>query len=310
MKTFRTLFPMLGVALTLAACSGESTGNAGAESASSAQTKAVADDGRPSAGRPHHGHGAPGGPGMLLFAALHEDIKLTPEQKAKLEGLVASSRPEPPAADTSRTTQLASAVRSGKIEASTLQPPKEAMESAHKEHAAKLATSLSTLHDTLTKEQRVALVDAVKAKAGAHGPRKLEDGRPPRVAGHGPRAMGPMAHLLEGLDLTEAQKEQIKTKLEESRPAPPSDADREAMKAKFEAMKKDMDAKLESFKADAFDANAFVTPPAGFGKKALEGHADRMATDLQIVVSVLDQAQREKLAAKIEQGPPARPMRR
>lgn len=307
MKTFRTLFPMLGVALTLAACSGESTGNAGAESASSAQTKAVADDGRPGAGRPHHG---PGGPGMLLFAALHEDIKLTPEQKAKLESLVASNRPEPPAVDKTRTSQLASAVRSGKIDAATLQPPKEAMESAHKEHAAKLATSLTTLHDTLSKEQRVALVDAVKAKAASHGPwkgKEGKEGRPPHAEGHGPGAMGPMAHLLGGLDLTDAQKEQIKTKLEANRPAPPSDADREAMKAKFESMKKDMEAKLESFKADAFDANAFVTPPAGLDKP--QGHADRMATDLQIVVSVLDQAQREKLAAKIEQGPPARPMR-
>jgi len=64
-----------------------------------------------------------------------------------------------------------------------------------------------------------------------------------------------------------------------------------------------MDAKLQSFKGDSFDANAFVTPPAGMPK--FDG-ANRMAKDLQVVVSVLDPAQREKLAQKIELGPQAR----
>jgi hypothetical protein len=36
-----------------------------------------------------------------------------------------------------------------------------------------------------------------------------------------------------------------------------------------------------------------------------KSHADRFAKDLEIVLSVLETAQREKLAARIEAGPPA-----
>ncbi len=310
MKTFRTLFPMLGVLAVLAGCSGESSSNAGAESASSTQAKATAEAPKAGPHRPHMGHG---GPGMLLFAALHEDIGLSAEQKTTIQDLVAQNRPPAPPADKSRVTALASAIRAGKVDAASLQPSRGAIDAAHKEHAATLAKSLATLHDTLTKEQRSALVEKIAAKASAHGPRgemgekreKGKEGGRPGGFEHGP---GPM-HLLEGLDLTEAQKKEIQTKLEASRPQPPSDADREGMRAKLEAAKKEMDAKLQTFKADAFDANAFVTPPAGAPQLAPPGHADRMANELSIIVSVLDQAQREKLAAKIEQGPPARPAR-
>ena len=69
-------------------------------------------------------------------------------------------------------------------------------------------------------------------------------------------------------------------------------------------MKTAMDAKLQSFKSDSFDAKAFVAPPANAPK--IGGPADHMAKELSAVVSVLTPAQREKLAQKIEQGPPAR----
>ena len=106
-----------------------------------------------------------------------------------------------------------------------------------------------------------------------------------------------MGHLTEGLDLTQAQTDQIKAKLEADRPARPSEAD-------FTAMKAAMDAKLQSFKADDFDAKAFVSPPANAPK--LGAASDHMAKQLNAVVSVLTAEQREKLAQKIEQGPPAR----
>lgn len=307
MKTIRTLFPMLGVLALLAGCSGESSNAAGAESASTAQSKStVATPGGDKAGaRPHMMHG----PGGLLFASLHEDIGLSADQKAKIQALVDQARPAaPPAPDATRVTALASAVRAGKVDAASIQPPPD-MEAKRKEHEATIAKSLATLHDTLTKEQRTALVDAVKAKAKEHGrggPEKEGHAHGPH--GGGPDGFGPM-HLLEGIDLTDAQKAEIKSKLEAARPAPPSEADREAMKARFETMKKEMDAKLESFKADAFDANAFVARPADAPQMEPKGHADRMAKELSIIVSVLDASQREKLAQKIEQGPPARPAR-
>jgi Spy/CpxP family protein refolding chaperone len=120
------------------------------------------------------------------------------------------------------------------------------------------AKALATLHATLTKEQRAQLVEAV-SKHKPHGP---------------PREHRPMGHMLEGLDLTKEQEEKIRAALEAQKPNPV-----------------DMEARLQSFAADSFDARAFATPP-------------QRPNELQVVVSLLTQAQREKLAARIEQGPP------
>ena len=110
-------------------------------------------------------------------------------------------------------------------------------------------------------------------------------------------------HLLADLDLTQEQKDAIKTKLEAQRPAKPSEEQREAMKAKFESMRSAMQVKLESFKGDKFDATAFVTPPKDLAGPPAGGM--NRVNHLAIITSVLTPAQRETLAARIEQGPPA-----
>lgn len=313
MNSFRTLFPVLGVIAALAGCSAETGANNGVDTANAAQAKTALSnpsteragkDGHAFAGR-HHG-----GPDFLVFAALHENIGLSAEQRSTLEGLVAQNRPkEPPQPDKARGAALASAIRSGKVDASTFQVSVENRDAMMKERLAKSAESLATLHKTLTKEQRAALVDAIVAKQAKHergprGERGESGGRPMHAEG---REHGPLGHLVAGLDLTQEQQAQLKAKLEADRPARPTEGDREAMKAKFESMKKTMDAKLQSFKADDFDANAFVTPPADAPKMGPQDHGDRMAKELSIVVSVLTPAQREQLAQKIEQGPQARP---
>lgn len=310
MNSFRTLFPVLGVIAALAGCSAETGANNGVDTANALQAKTALSnpsteragkDGHAFAGR-HHG-----GPDFLVFAALHENIGLSAEQRSTIEGLVAQSRPkDPPQPDKARTAALASAIRAGNVEASTFQADAESHDARMKEHAAKSAQNLATLHETLTKEQRAALVDAIVAKQAKHerGPRGERGERPEG------REHGPLGHLVAGLDLTQEQQAQLKAKLDAERPAAPSEADREAMKAKFESMKKAMDAKLQTFKEGTFDANAFVTPPAGAAKGGPQGHGDRMAKDLSIVVSVLTPAQREQLAKKIEQGPPVRPQMR
>ena len=154
---------------------------------------------------------------------------------------------------------------------------------------------------------------AAVAKHGeGHGPKgdgpkgeRPKGERPMRGDHAGP--MGPMGGMLEGLDLTQAQQDAIKTKLEAQRPAAPSEADRAAMKSQHDAMRTAMQAKLQTFASDNFDATAFVAPPAGaLAQKGPGPGADRFATDLQIITSVLEPAQREKLAARIEAGPPAR----
>jgi len=287
MKSFRFIVPVLGIVATLgvAGCSGSESTNTG-----SAQNAVTADQAKDQSNEgPHarHGH-AMGGPEMLIFASLHENINLTPEQRSTIEGLIEKRGERDHAPDKAKTAELAAAIRSGNVSNANVQ-------SNHADRTAALATKLGTLHDTLTADQRSALVDAIVAKQAQHKARGEHVAREAKPEWKDREGMGPMGQLLEGLDLTQAQKDQIKAKLEADRPAKPN--------VDFAALKKDMDAKLQSFKGDSFDANAFVTPPAGMPK--FDG-ANRMAKDLQVVVSVLDPAQREKLAQKIELGPQAR----
>lgn len=307
---FRTMFPVLGILVAIAGCTAETGANNGVDTANAAQAKSTIQKDQK---RAHHFAGRPHfGPDFLVFASLHEDIGLSAEQRSTIEGLVAEGRPkmERPAPDKARTAALASAIRSGKIDESSFQMDREAMKAKMEEHRAKSAASLAKLHQTLTKEQRAALVDAIAAKAAKRGEHAGERGQhregAPALEGRGHHALGPMGGLLEGLDLTPEQEAEIEAKLAANRPA----VDREAMKAKFESMKTAMSAKLQSFKNDDFDANAFVAPPEGVAKDGAKGGPAMMAKHLSAVVSVLDEAQREKLAQKIEKietAPKARP---
>ena len=300
-------FSILGLLVALAGCSAESgtASAAGTSDTARAQTAALAaSTGEASAAR-GPAHGPHPGPDFLLVAALHEPINLTDAQKTTLESALTASRPAaPPAFDRTRASALAAAIRAGSVDATALEAPGDDGMAARQ---AASAQALTTLHATLTAGQRRALVDAVSKRSaergaktdGAEGPRHPMD----HARGdHGP--MGPVGHMVEGLDLTTAQEDAIRAKLDAQRPSPPTEADRTAMKAQHEAMRAAMDAKLQTFASDTFDATAFVTPPAG----AVKGPGDRashFARELAIVTSVLDAAQREKLAARIEAGPPA-----
>ena len=114
--------------------------------------------------------------------------------------------------------------------------------------------------------------------------------------------------LLANLDLTQAQKDAIKAKLEAQRPAKPSEEQRAAMKAKRESMRTAMKARLESFKADGFDATAFSAPPKELAGAAPAGRMNRM-NELAVITSVLTPEQRETLATRIEKGPTKRDAR-
>jgi hypothetical protein len=83
------MFPILGVVAVLAGCSGSESTNTGVSAnAISATTTSEKPAGEgPHAGRPHRG-GPGGGPDFLVFAALHENIDLTAEQRSTIEGLV------------------------------------------------------------------------------------------------------------------------------------------------------------------------------------------------------------------------------
>lgn len=310
MIAFRSMtLPLFALVAALAGCSAEAGTSAGAESVDDARSSIAAQQSEKTDGPRALGH-APGGPDFLVHAALRAPINLTAEQKATIEGLLKANAPERPRFDAARAKALATAIRNNSVDDSTLPRPDASDREAR---VAASAKALATLHDTLSAEQRVALVESINKDASTRGERsakRAERGerseRGPRRGGEahfrGPGGPGGMPmHLLADLDLTQAQRDAIKTKLEAQRPAKPTEEQREAMKAKFEAMRSEMQAKLESFKGDAFDATAFVTP-----SKDLAGPPDgamNRVNPLAIITSVLTPAQREALATRIEQGP-------
>jgi Spy/CpxP family protein refolding chaperone len=263
-------------------------------------------------------HGPPG-PAFLLGAALHE-LDLTDAQKATIEGEMKALRDahaeDREDARGARQEALAAAVRSGKVDEAALLA--KLRKDAPAPDTARLAKALSTLHATLTAAQRQELVKALgdrmekhdgpgdKPGRGRHGgdgergpkgDRGAMAGRGPKGE-HGPGRMGPLGHLLHGIDLSDDQQAKVREGFEKM--APPA-ADREAMKAKHEAFRKSMQERLATFASDSFDASAFVAPPKdGMGPEKM---AEHMVKALAIVVPVLDAGQREALAKNIEEGP-------
>jgi Spy/CpxP family protein refolding chaperone len=302
---------LVALVATLAGC-GVEGGGAEAESAQSAVTTPATDVAPANvADRGPRGGHRPGGPDFLLMAALHEDIGLTAAQKTTLEGLLPKRdgmREERPAPDKARTVALAAAIRSGKVDSLPAMGPPAQDDAAHAARQAEAVKRLDTLYATLTPEQRTALVAAMAKHEGPeHGKRpdgaKRPDGdKAPR---EGKEMHGPMGGLLAGINLTDAQKDQIKAKLDANRPAKPTEAQRAEFEKKHEAMKAEHQARLQTFASGSFDAKTFLTPPAKPEGEMANGH-DPMQGELAAIVSVLDASQREQLATKIEQGPPAR----
>lgn len=308
MKSFRTTLSLSLVALVaaLAGC-GVEAGGAEAESADQAlgaQPAAAAETAAATApvgvGFRHFG-----GPGSLLRAALHEDIGLSAEQKATLTALVperdAKARPQP---DASRGAELAAAIRSGKVESLKLASPPQPSAAEIAAHQADEVKALQTLHDTLTATQRAALVAAVQ-KHEQDGP-----GHEPHAkGGRGARLGGPMGGLLKDLELTEAQKAQLETKLAAIRPTKPTEAERAQLEAKRATWKAEHAAKLQTFADASFDASAFVARPAKPEGEAVWVHRGP-GDELAAVVSVLDATQREQLAKRVEAGPQLHDLKR
>jgi len=259
-------------------------------------------------------HRKPHGPAMLLGAALHE-LELSDAQKTTIQGELdalhdmAGPRPEHDAA----RKELAAAVKSGRVDEAALlakaAPPKPDM--------TRVAKAIGVLHDTLTAAQRKELVAAVQDRMehmgprGDRGPGKARAGddqeRGAREGKEGAREHGmhgPLGHMLRGLSLSDAQREQVKNALSM---LAPSEADREAMKAQHEAFRTKMQERLASFANDSFDANAFVAPPDGEMKGGPEKMFGHMVKALAVVVPILDDTQRAELAKRIEEGPGAHP---
>lgn len=294
--------PFLALVAVLAGCSGQTgtTGTVDPNSNPSAQSVEAPAQGHAEEARfAMHRHG---GPHSLLFDALREpSLNLSADQKTAIENAIKTSMPQPNAEQGKAHAQaLAAQIRAGKIDTTAVGPSADEISARD----AAEAKALDTLHATLNADQRKALVGAIEARFDHKGEGREQarvhgenEGRREHLRGErGER--GPMHGLLADLDLTQAQEDQIKAKMEALKP---SEADREAMKAKMQANRDAMKSRLESFATDSFDAKAFVA-----AKPEMKGPGNRMAAELSAVTSVLDASQREKLAQKIEQGPQMR----
>jgi Spy/CpxP family protein refolding chaperone len=325
---FGGVLVLVGALASLAGCSSEG-GVSGAPSseevakaplAEEAAKSAAGDQAKDSDGRREgrmHGGRFGHGPDHLLRAALHE-LDLSDAQKAAIKGAIEGLHEdanEPPK-ESGMFAALAEGVRAGSIDKAAIEAKLAKGGDMGEEHRARMATALSTLHSTLTKEQRRALVDKIAAKMEEKGPRGAkgdmdddEGHRGPKGerGGWGDHGMkgGPIGHMLRDLDLTAEQRAQIDKVMEANRP---SEGDLDAKKEGFEAMRAEMKARLESFAADTFDAKAFLAIDGknGMGPRA---HIDGMIDSLAAIVPILTPAQRSSLADRLEKGPMAKPER-
>lgn len=304
--------PLFVLVAAMAGCNGEADTSTQTESvddvSTTIATESSAEGKSQRAGRPFRGGHK--GPDFLVHAALRAPIDLTAEQRKTIEGLLENQAPRDRRLDSARASKLAAAIRSNSVD--------ESLAARHDErrdaHIAASTKALATLHATLTPEQRATLVESIRdrskgdkgdaklgargAKFGKHAGRIEKSEKGDRFArARGGANAGPM-FLLEGLELTQEQKDTLRAKLGSERPAKPSAEHREAMKTKFESMRAERLAKLESFKSDSFDAKAFVTPNANLPT----AHVDRHAKQLAAIASVLTAEQRETLASRIEKG--------
>lgn len=289
-KSFKILTSVLFAAsLAIGGCASASSNIEAEDNVASGSEAASAADAK------HEMHGMRGHP--LLAAALKE-IDLSAEQRKTLEAAVDNLRTDKQDDMKAMHKTLADQVRAGKIDEAELKAKAGDMDKAKAEHRAAVVKAVETLHATLTPAQRSQLVTLIKErmqeraehKGERHGKKHDKDGA---KGGHHGRHGGPMMFMLHGIELRDDQKKAIEAAMP---PKPEKDADDKA--AKFAEHKARMDAALDAFKADKFDAATVL--PEHDGKHPM---AERFVKMLEVVVPILDAEQRAELAKRVEEGP-------
>jgi hypothetical protein len=229
-------------------------------------------------GAQHEMHGP--GPELLLLAALHH-IDLSADQRTTIENTAFSVKPSQRAHGELRV-EIAAGVRAGHLDQAEILAK---LELARANGNRSVVAALTTLHDTLDPDQWRALVDSIAThldqRASAHGAPVTD-----------PHPM--LQHLISGLNLRDEQRASIDKILADQHTAPPAATDR------MHAFHTDLRARLETFASARFDADAFVGSFNGQPASGMRDHAGHVLQALAAILPVLDQAQRESLAAKIE----------
>jgi Spy/CpxP family protein refolding chaperone len=243
----------------------------------------------PSLSRSRPQHGPPGGE-RLLAVALRE-LELSTSQRTTIEDALttaeSASHSERPSA---LLAALAASVRAGQVDATDISSKFAGLHDDQKAGARAAAVAIQILHDVLTPTQRAALVDKMTTRMGGPPP-----GSMPPARGH-----GPLGSLLATLDLTDAQT----SALDDAFAAHPLPFSADEMKVQLAAMHAEMISRLQTFTSASFSATALAEPPTPADMLRGEEPAQRMATEIALVTSVLQPAQRQKLAALLGRGGP------
>lgn len=309
-RWIRALGPVMAAGLLAVGCEGQAPSESEEEAVDQAEEAIDApqkDAANPDKARGHHEkrdkfHG----PERIFQAALELD-GLSDAQKSTIEGLLAKpAKNKDDAAHAGRKelmASLADSVRKNSVDADAFAAKAEALEPAKDDHHAAFVEKLNTLHATLTPAQRSALVANIKAKAAEHMDRMADHDRD-KAGKDGKGRMGHLGKLLKGVDVSDAQREQIAAALDNvygptSGRTPGLKKDKADRFEHMAGMKEKMDAMFSAFEKSSFDAASVLpAPPEMRGN-----HMADMAKALAVVVPLLDESQRSALADKLEKGP-------
>jgi len=230
--------------------------------------------------------------GVFFRAALEAD--LTDEEKAAIEKIEEPIRSDPgPRHELAAYhADLAAAVKANRFEATKLQADEAAYAKALIARQDDQATALNGLHETLTAEQRKAVVESLRTSQSSHE-HALGTAAPASDAGVSEWIAHRLERMKSQLVLDLDQQKEVGAVLARNPPPPAA-----AMQAHLDAMKKQMVALLNAFEKDTFDAKK-LDLSAVPGKKPTAS-MDNQVKYLQQLMPILTAGQRDRLALSIE----------
>jgi Spy/CpxP family protein refolding chaperone len=238
--------------------------------------------------RDHHRHHHHGGLVMFIKMAI-DTLGVPPEKKAQLDKIQADLHTKmAPARDAEHDVLqvIADGVAAGKIDNAKVDAALAKLSTATNAIHGATADTLTQLHDALTPEQRVALVDKVKAHWEVwQKVNSTEKAEGADKASH-------LARLTERLTLTPDQVDKISKALGDD--APKTAGDPKAGDAHVQAF-------ATAFVADKFDPKALQATSGAAATHVHKHGAVRMAHFYEAVLPVLTPEQRTKLADHLKE---------
>lgn len=227
---------------------------------------------------------------VALFFRAAEDLDLTSAQHetiAKLEPRLHADDSERAAGEALRT-DLAAGIRAGSIDRAKIAADQAALDKIVLADREARVAALDGLHDALSPADRKAVASDVRVSDGAREPRR----NPPDMddAGASLWTGRRLQRLTLELDLDPSQQKDVAALLsKDGRPdSPPHREGRDAGKGHLDAL-------LDAFEQDSFDAGALFRAIGDAGP-ATRGWVDHELAFLDRLLPILKPAQRDKLA--------------